>query len=69
MPLVLLKKINLFLSFILIFLLHIPFVFAKSVSIAKFLNEKEEKKTYKNFYFAVDSDDIQSGARDAVELK
>ena len=32
-------------------------------------DEKEEKKTYKNFYFAVDSDDIQSGARDAVELK
>jgi hypothetical protein len=35
------KKINFFLSFILIFLLHIPFVFAKSVNIAKHLNETE----------------------------
>jgi hypothetical protein len=32
-------------------------------------DEKEPKKSYKNFYFAVDCDDIQSGARDAVELK
>ena len=42
------KKINFFLLFILIFLLHIPFVFAKSVNIGKHLNEKDPIKSALN---------------------